>query len=187
MTPAAGQPARRPCAAPLPASICSSAHAPARAPGPHPAAHAPGSRYASAELDPGPAAAAKARRLTRDHLARWHMEDLTDDAQAIASELAANAIAAVPPGSPGLCLIFAIHHRPPELRIIMWDNGPGQPRPATPRPDAETGRGLAIIDHLTGRNWGWWPTPRSGGKVVWAALTTATASGHHDGGENSRC
>ena len=60
----------------------------------------------------------------------------------------------------------------------MWDNGPGQPCPASPGHDAEAGRGLAIIDHLTGRNWGWWPTPRSGGKVVWAALTAApVASG----------
>jgi anti-sigma regulatory factor (Ser/Thr protein kinase) len=147
-------------------------------------ARPPCSRYASAELDPDPAAAAKARRLIRDHLARWHMDYLADDAQAIVSELAANAIAAVPAGSPGLCLLFAIHHRPPELRIIMWDNGPGQPCPANPGHDAETGRGLAIIDHLTSRNWGWWSTPRSGGKVVWAALTT---SGHHDGGEDSRC
>ena len=160
MTPTAGQTAGRPCATP----------------GPHSAAPPPGSRYASAELAPDPSAAAKARRLIRDHLARWHMDDLADDAQAIASELAANAIAAVPPGSPGLCLILAIHHRPPELKIIMWDSGPGQPCPANLGDDAETGRGLAIIDHLTGRNWGWWPTPRSGGKVVWAALKAAPAA-----------
>ena len=162
MTRAAGHAADRPSATPVP--------------GPHPAARPPASRYASAELAPDPSAAAKARRLIRDHLARWHMDDLADDAQAIASELAANAIAAVPPGSPGLCLILAIHHRPPELKIIMWDNGPGQPCPANPGDDAETGRGLAIIDHLTGRNWGWWPTPRSGGKVVWAALRAAPAA-----------
>jgi anti-sigma regulatory factor (Ser/Thr protein kinase) len=99
------------------------------------AARPPCSRYASAELDPDPAAAAKARHLIRDHLARWHMDYLADDAQAIASELAANAVAVVPAGSPGLCLLFAIHHRPPELRIIMWDNGLGQPCPANPGHD----------------------------------------------------
>ena len=175
MTPGVGQAAGRPCAGPLPAGTRSPSLLP------------PGSRYASAELPPDPFGAAKARRLIRDHLARWHMDDLTDDAQAIASELAANAIAAVPPGCPGLCLVFAIHYRPPELRIIMWDNGPGEPHPAVPRQDAETGRGLAIIDHLTGRNWGWWPTPLSGGKVVWAALTTTTSAGCRDGGRDSRC
>jgi hypothetical protein len=130
----------------------------------------PGS-YARADLGPEPAAAAQARRLTRDTLARWDMRHLTDDAESIASELAANAIkAATRPRGTLPAIIFAIHHRPDELRIIVWDNGPGHPQHGSPGPDAETGRGLAIIDSLTGRNWGWWPTPRSGGKVVWAAL-----------------
>jgi hypothetical protein len=130
----------------------------------------PGS-YARADLGPEPAAAAQARRLTRETLARWDMRHLTEDAEVIASELAANAIkAAIPPRGTLPAIIFAIHHRPDELRIIVWDNGPGHPEHSAPGPDAETGRGLAIIDSLTGRNWGWWPTPRSGGKVVWAAV-----------------
>jgi hypothetical protein len=52
----------------------------------------------------------------------------------------------------------------------VWDNGPGGPRRAQPGTDDENGRGLAIIDALTGRNWGWRHTPCSGGKVIWAAL-----------------
>jgi hypothetical protein len=99
------------------------------------------------------------------------MRHLTDDTEAVASELAANAInAATPPRRTLPAIIFAIHHRPPELIIIVWDNGPGHPQHDAAGPDAETGRGLAIIDHLTGGKWGWWPTPKSGGKVVWAAL-----------------
>jgi hypothetical protein len=183
VTTTAGRAAARPCPATLPARTRSTSRAPAPAPapftppapGPRPAARPPGSRYASTELDPQPAAAARARRLTRACLARWDMQALTDDAQAIASELIANAIAAVPPGSTGLTLIYAIHATPPELRIYTWDIGPGHPRPAHADPDAVTGRGLAIIDTLTARNWGWWPTP-SAGKVVWAALTTATSA-----------
>jgi hypothetical protein len=99
------------------------------------------------------------------------MQHLTDDAQAIASELAANAInAANPPPGTLPAIIFAIHRSPDELRIIVWDNGPGEPERKAHGPDDESGRGLDIIDNLTGRNWGWWPTPHSGGKVVWAAL-----------------
>jgi hypothetical protein len=48
---------------------------------------------------------------------------------------------------------------------------PAAGQATAPGPDAENGRGLAIIDTLTDRNWGWWPTPKSGGKVVWAALS----------------
>ncbi len=133
--------------------------------------------YARADLGPEPAAAAQARRLTRDTLARWDMQHLTDDAEAIASEFASNAIkAAIPPPGTLPAIIFAIHRCPDELRIIVWDNGPGRPEHSPPGLDAETGRGLTIIDSLTGRNWGWWPTPRSGGKVVWAALPAPAAA-----------
>jgi hypothetical protein len=170
-TPARPRPARPP--------------APARAPGPltppgpgrppstrHPSAE-PG-RYASAELRPDPAAPARARRLTRDCLARWDLPALTDDAEAIASEIVTNAVNAVPPGTTGLTIIYAIHSTPAELLIHTWDIGPGKPEQTHPGPDAEHGRGLAIVDDLTGHNWGWWPTPASGGKVTWAALPTAT-------------
>jgi anti-sigma regulatory factor (Ser/Thr protein kinase) len=135
----------------------------------------PGS-YASADLGPEPAAAAQARRLTRDALARWDISALADDAQSIASELAANAVnAATRPRGTLPAIIFAIHRRHGEIRIIVWDNGPGKPERAAPGPDAETGRGLAIIDHLAS-DWGWWPTPASGGKVVWAAIPDAAGS-----------
>ena len=129
----------------------------------------PGS-HASAWLPSEPAAAARARRLTRTTLARWHLGHLADDAETITSELASNALkSATPPRGTLPAIIFAIHHRPDRIRILVWDNGPGHPRPTEPGPDAETGRGLAIVAALS-RRWGWWPTPNSGGKVTWADL-----------------
>jgi anti-sigma regulatory factor (Ser/Thr protein kinase) len=129
------------------------------------------SRYASAELNPQPAAAGQARRLTRQTLAHWGMADLTDDAETIATEIVTNA---VPPGTAGLSIVYAIHAAPPGLRIYTWDIGPGHPVPANPGPDAVSGRGLTIINALTER-WGWWPTP-SGGKVVYATLAATPAT-----------
>jgi hypothetical protein len=188
MTPAIGQAAVSPggpvpvrTRSPAAALACEAAPPPAHGqlpPNPLGDHRARAGTYARTDLGPEPAAAARARRLTRDTLARWEMRHLTDDAQAIASELAANAInAAIPPHGTLPAIIFAVHSRPDELRIIVWDNGPGRPLPAAPGLYAETGRGLAIIDHLTGGNWGWWPTPQSGGKVVWAALSAVTGSG----------
>jgi hypothetical protein len=55
----------------------------------------------------------------------------------------------------------------------MWDIGPGEPSPADPGDDAEEGRGLLLISRLS-KDWGWWPCPHSGGKVVFASLTTNT-------------
>ena len=143
------------------------------APGPRPPGSlhvvAADSRYASAELDPRPAAAARARRLTCQTLTRWDMASLTEDAEIIATEIVTNAINAVPPGTTGLAIVYAIHATPPGLRIYTWDIGPGHPAPADPAPDAVSGRGLAIVNALAER-WGWWPTPASGGKVTWAQL-----------------
>jgi anti-sigma regulatory factor (Ser/Thr protein kinase) len=189
--PAAGHTARA-HAAPLPART--PAFTPARrAVPPRPAGPAAGpadtpGTYARADLPPEPAAAGQARRLTRQALTRWGMDALTDEAQAIASELAANAAAAAIPARPALpAIIFAVHQRPGELRIIVWDNGPGQPQPAHPGTNDEHGRGLAIIDALTRRNWGWWPTPKSGGKVVWAALPTTDDDGRDPSQQSSPC
>jgi hypothetical protein len=171
MTPAAGH-----AAAPTRAVLSPPA---SRQPpsGPHDNSRARPGSYVRADLGPEPAAAAQARRLTRHTLARWDMRHLTEDAEAIASELAANAIkAATPPRGTLPAIIFAIPHRPGELRIIVWDNGPGHPAHTDAGPDAEAGRGLSIVDGLTGRNWGWWPTPHGGGKVVWAAVPAPAAT-----------
>jgi anti-sigma regulatory factor (Ser/Thr protein kinase) len=126
--------------------------------------------YASIQLDPEPAAAAEARRLTRDRLALWGMDALIADAVNVASELVANAVNAVPPGTNGLAIIIALHAAAPGLRISVWDIGPGHPHLRQPEPDDTTGRGLLMIDALTGGKWGSWPTPESSGKVVWAAI-----------------
>jgi anti-sigma regulatory factor (Ser/Thr protein kinase) len=170
-----------PGAQPLPARTHHTGPVPAQAPAPEapaaardPAQHAHGCRYASAELDPEPAAAAHARTLTREHLALWDMNALTDDAATIATELISNAIKNIPRRSTGLTLTYAIHATPGQLRITVWDIGPGHPQPRPPDPQAETGRGLHMISELTGGNWGWHPCP-SGGKVVYATLTQPTA------------
>jgi anti-sigma regulatory factor (Ser/Thr protein kinase) len=165
----------------------------ARPTGPHPLGsrrtRIEPSRYATAELDPQPAAAALARRLTRDCLAHWDLRGLIADAEAIASELVTNAVAAVPPASTGLTITYAIHGTPTGLHIYAWDIGPGYPQAARADHHAETGRGLTIIDALTDRNWGWWPTPASGGKVVWATLTAIAAPAgeveHHPNGSRA--
>jgi hypothetical protein len=100
-----------------PAPAAGHAAAPPTAPGPRPPgsrdANEP-SRYASAQLDPQPAAPAQARRLTRDCLARWDMRALTDDAEAIASEIVTNALAAVSPASAGLTIVSPSTPRRPD-------------------------------------------------------------------------
>ena len=139
------------------------------------------SGYASTDLVPTIASASCARRFIRATLARWAVPHVADDAEAVGSELTANAISAATQSRGTLpAIILGIYSRPPELIITVWDNGSGSPSQRIPSPDAETGRGLAIVDDLTGHNWGWWPTPRGGGKVVWAALHVSEATPSSD-------
>ena len=96
------------------------------------------------------------------------MADLTDDAETIASEIVANAInAATEPRGTLPAIILGIHHSPgqaPHHRLGQRPRPP--PAPPTPTPTTRRGRGLGIVNALTANNWGWWPTPHSGGKVV---------------------
>ena len=48
-------------------------------------------------------------------------------------------------------MILTLHDRPPELRIHVWDHGPGEPARHKAGTGEETGRGLAIVDSLTDR------------------------------------
>jgi anti-sigma regulatory factor (Ser/Thr protein kinase) len=116
------------------------------------------------------AAAARVRQLTAEYLRQQDMGYLADDAVAIASELIANAVAAVPSGTAGLAIVFAIHATPDAVSIYAWDIGPGVPRRVDAPAGAESGRGLSIVHALTGGDWGYWPTSVSGGKVTWATL-----------------
>lgn len=104
-----------------------------------------------------------ARARTRVLLAEWGLEELSDAAEQICSELAANAIEATRAAGliqpPRLTLIAGLR----TLVIAVWDPVPGHPAPGAPGPDAESGRGLIIVDALADA-WDW--KPARGGKTV---------------------
>lgn len=112
-------------------------------------------RVSVLELGPSPSAPAGARRHVTSVLAGWGMRrDLVSDAELIASELAANALRATlaldAPQPIGLRLLG----NQQRLVIEMWDCGPGSPfRRTVVDDDAESGRGLQIVESLANR-WG---------------------------------
>jgi hypothetical protein len=52
--------------------------------------------------------------------------------------------------------------------IITADSSQEPPAMSTDQDDAESGRGLVIVDAITGGQWGW--STSSAGKSVWASL-----------------
>lgn len=122
---------------------------------------------------PLPTAPGMVRAYVASTLAAWGFGELTDTAELIASELTSNAVAASgeAPDSTGtpvirVCLITDRD----VVTIEVWDQAPGVPVLRDADWSAETGRGLAIIDNLTGGAWGCQPAIGQRGKCVWAEL-----------------
>lgn len=141
-------------------------------------------RHASAEgehrcrwraLPAVPASARAARVFVTEVLGDWGLEDLAYDAATIASELATNAIVHAPSSGPAADL-FHIALTVDASRLTMTvsdrvEKAPAPPFPGEPDDDAESGRGLGIVEAYSDE-WGW---HRNGptGKLVWATLKLA--------------
>ncbi|MFJ5222822.1 SpoIIE family protein phosphatase [Streptomyces sp. NPDC088400] len=117
-------------------------------------------------LEPEDAAPGRARRLTRQALARWGLEELSDSLELLVSEVVTNAV--------------RYANRPVTLRLLrtdvlrceVGDDSPQLPRQRRARDTDEGGYGLFLVNRLA-RRWG--ATRLSTGKVVWFELML-----HHD-------
>ena len=136
------------------------------------------------ELGALPTAVPCARLHTRQVLWEWQLSALADTAELIVSELVTNAVQAsagltgsrrsgrwVPGVPPARLWLFSDRRR---VLIQVWDGNDKLPAPQHADPDAETGRGLLLVESLSAE-WGSYPPERSGGKVVWALITQVSA------------
>jgi anti-sigma regulatory factor (Ser/Thr protein kinase) len=113
-----------------------------------------------------------ARAYARASLSEWGLTDFSDVAELILDELVANAVTASEKARETdvlvirVCLIVDAE----VLTIEVWDQAPGMPVLRNADPLAENGRGLAIVDSLTGGAWACQPAVGRPGKRVWAEL-----------------
>ncbi|MGW1809285.1 ATP-binding protein [Streptomyces sp. NPDC002078] len=118
------------------------------------------------------------RRILRLHLERWGLQEHSETAQLCVSELVANVIKHVGPGTP---TTLAVSMSGTRLRIEVHDPDPrALPTLTDAGADAESGRGMALIDAITDR-WGVDLAP--GRKTTWCELRTClkAADGHTAG------
>ncbi|MFJ8166554.1 ATP-binding protein [Streptomyces sp. NPDC096136] len=106
-----------------------------------------------------------ARAMVTSALRVWDLEEYADSAQSIVTELIANAAAY---GSQSLVRVTVTLTGPDSVRIGVVDRSAVLPERHTAGEDDESGRGLAIIDSLTGGCWGVDQLPW--GKRVWAEI-----------------
>lgn len=118
------------------------------------------------------------RRVLRLHLTLWGLPELVESAQICVTELASNVISHVGVGTP---TTLAVSMRDTYLRIEVGDpDARALPTLLHADPDAESGRGMALVDALTDR---WGVILRADSKVVWCELATGLTSPYgHAGG-----
>ncbi|MEU1099529.1 ATP-binding protein [Streptomyces tibetensis] len=112
-----------------------------------------------------------ARRTVVDKVRAWGvpLDDETADAiRLVASELITNAV--VHGEGP---VTVALYHRPGRLVIDVLDANPSAPQTSCSQADAESGRGLALVEGLASRC-AWEPVGR--GKRVWAEIVLPKAA-----------
>ncbi|MFD5633649.1 ATP-binding protein [Streptomyces sp. NPDC127077] len=106
------------------------------------------------------------RRIVAARLRRCGLETMTDDVTLIVSELLTNAL--LHSGTTEISLTIAL--RDGCLRITVRDGMAGCAEPAEADAGAESGRGLALVDHLVEENDGAWGTGDAGA-ITWCRLT----------------
>ena len=132
----------------------------------------PPARPPRAALDLGavPTAPGCARAWTRVIVREWQLAGLSDASELIVSELATNALlASRREGAASFRLILT--RGQDELTILVRDFCPGVPQSGDAGEEDESGRGLLLVQAMSGRS-GWYP-PGDGspGKCVWAVVT----------------
>jgi anti-sigma regulatory factor (Ser/Thr protein kinase) len=121
--------------------------------------------HATLHLPPEATSPRAARRFVDDTLAEWACADASDVVALLASELVTNALLHARSE-----VDLRVSRTPDALLVEVVDHSPVPPSPKHYRPEAETGRGLALIEALAAA-WGVRPTD-NGGKTVWFEVRT---------------
>jgi anti-sigma regulatory factor (Ser/Thr protein kinase) len=115
-------------------------------------------------LTAGPAAAAEARGQVRAAICTWEAPVDPDVAVLLTSELVTNAIR----HEAGETVTLVVTCSGDELRVDVHDSSCCLPMPEDAPVDAETGRGLMLVNTLS-KEWGSYRTTT--GKAVYFTLT----------------
>lgn len=124
-----------------------------------------------------------ARAFAEETLERWGLADLFDLAALVISELVTNALVhgfprrvvdrcVALPYEDGYSIHLGLVHDGRHVVCAVTDPSDAAPVTCHPDDDAETGRGLYLVESFS-ESWGWSPLPRADarvGKVVWAIL-----------------
>jgi anti-sigma regulatory factor (Ser/Thr protein kinase) len=121
-----------------------------------------------------PSAVPCARLHARQVLWEWGLSKNAETAELLLSELATNAVQGAQAIVSDLPVNVRLSANRDRLLIEVWDSNIRPPVSRVvegdfPALDAESGRGLFLVETLSER-WGWYPTRNPEGKVTWCEL-----------------
>ena len=124
-------------------------------------------------LPPNPRSVGVARWLITEWCAPWVAaaqldEDVVESALLLASEVITNAVV----HGDGMVQVDVGRVEGPSLRVEVSDDGGGMPLIGAQRTDAESGRGMAMVELLSSR-WGTDLAVGPLGKMVWFEVAVA--------------
>jgi anti-sigma regulatory factor (Ser/Thr protein kinase) len=118
------------------------------------------------ELGALPGAVPCARYHCRQVLWEWRLTRLADNVELLVSELVTNAITASRAMGDYLPVRLWLLSDTARVVIMVWDANPHMPVQEHAAEEAESGRGLLLVETISDQ-WGMFPTPPCG-KSVWA-------------------
>ena len=120
------------------------------------------------QLPPSARSVPQAREHIVTTLRRWHLEQLTDTARLLTSELVTNAV--LHAHTP---MTLAMESTDTGVRVSVSDGSPIPPALRRHSLTATTGRGLRLLDQLSDA---WSVDDSNGGKTVWFTLSSGDNS-----------
>jgi anti-sigma regulatory factor (Ser/Thr protein kinase) len=124
------------------------------------------------ELGALPGAVPCARLHVRQMLWEWKLAGMSENVELLVSELLTNAVRSsqsLEPVSPVRLWLLADKAH---ALILVWDASPRPPVRIDANENAESGRGLLLVEAVSDQ-WDWYlPPPETGGKVIWALVAT---------------
>ena len=132
------------------------------------------------ELAAFPSAVSCARLHARLVVWEWGLASIAETVELVVSELGTNAVnasAGAGGSSPGYdswlaprCIALFLACDGGQVLVQVWDDNPNPPVQASADENAESGRGLLLVEALC-EDWGWYlPAGADAGKWVWGAV-----------------
>ena len=125
--------------------------------------------HAALDLGALPTAPGCGRAWTRQILWEWGLSALQESTELLVSELVTNAVQAARAATGATPVRLWLLSDTVRVVILVWDASPEPPVRMSSGDDAETGRGLLLVEAISDQ-WGSYPVRDEGGKVVWALL-----------------